>query len=238
MKISGETTVEIARLDGGLIVLDGGALANAFFAADEGSVGGESAASPTDSTAVDVIEIRDVETLNRKMRARTPQGRWASITGRRLSWLGEIDPALDLIEAEVGEWEAADAERLIGAALAAVVGEGRGVSVSTKMLHLKRPRLFPMLDQLVIEMLGAGISPGAPADVRAHQATRLVVHLRDEGRHNLSALRAIQAQLEVGAAERSLVRILDAILWLSHPAAGSPGRPRVFGCRLADGRQV
>ena len=32
--------------------------------------------------------------------------------------------------------------------------------------------------------------------------------------------------------ERSLVRILDAILWLAHPAAGNTGAKRVLACRM------
>jgi hypothetical protein len=147
--------------------------------------------------------------------------------------LTAIDPGLDLIEADDEAWKAADAERLVGAALTASIGQGRGVSVATKMLHLKRPRLFPVLDQLVAEMVGARISPDAPSDLRAQQATRLVLHLREQGRNNVRVLRGIQAMLAGEKIERSLVRILDAILWLSHPAAGIGGTRRIFECRLA-----
>ena len=50
---------------------------------------------------------------------------------------------LDLIETDDERWEEAKGGELTSAALEATVGSGRGVSVATKMLHLKRPRLFP-----------------------------------------------------------------------------------------------
>jgi hypothetical protein len=100
------------------------------------------------------------------------------------------------------------------------------------MLHLNRPQLFPVLDLLVSEMLGARI-PEATPDVRAGQAVRLALHLRAEGRNNLEPLRTIRVRLAEKGIERSLVRILDAILWLSHPGAGIGGTVRAFECRLA-----
>lgn len=226
-------TIRIGRLDGGLLVIDGAALSTAFFTQDPSSLGVGSYDSLAGRTHIDMIETSDIEALNRTMRARTAHGRWAPIAQTPLPWLTEIDPGLDLIEADDARWASAEAERLIGSALVAVVGEGRGVSVATKMLHLKRPRLFPILDQLVAEMLGMRISPDAPAEVRARQAARLIVHLRAQGRNNIRPLREIQAELAGQAFERSLVRILDAILWLSHPAASIAGVRRIFECRVA-----
>jgi hypothetical protein len=230
----GVTTLEIARLDGGLLVLEGGALSEQFFTRDPSSVGEGSYDSLAGKPPRDEIHRSDIEALNRTMRARTPHDRWASITETPLPWLRAIEPALDLIETNDEQWNTTGGERLVDAALAASVGPGRGVSVATKMLHLKRPRLFPVLDLLVAEMLGARISPEAPPDVRARQATRLVLHLRDQGRHNIRGLREIQTSLTQEKMERTLVRILDAVLWLSHPGAGVGGTRRIFECRLAD----
>jgi hypothetical protein len=100
------------------------------------------------------------------------------------------------------------------------------------MLHLKRPRLFPVLDSLVAEMLAAPISAEAPTDVRLAQAQRLVTHLRQEGGRNLEALLLLQEQLSTAGAVRSLVRILDAVLWVSHPAAGLGGTRKSIAVRL------
>jgi hypothetical protein len=81
-------------------------------------------------------------------------------------------------------------ERSILAALSAVVGQGRGVSVATKMLHLKRTRLFPILDRLVVEVLGGSLAEDAAPEIRARLAANLVLHVRTEGIRNLDALRA------------------------------------------------
>jgi hypothetical protein len=66
--------------------------------------------------------------------------------------LQEIPTDLDLIEAAEPDWVAAEGERLVRAALRSSFG--CGVAVATKLLQLKRPRLFPMLDALVAQMLG------------------------------------------------------------------------------------
>lgn len=219
MNIKEKTILRLVRLDGDSLVIEGAALAKAFFAQDASSVGSGSYDSLAGRTSVHTIETSDIEALNRTMRARTAHSRWAPITGVHLPWLEEIDPSLDLIEADDAQWELADGERLVGAALLAVVGQGRGVAVATKMLHLKRPRLFPILDRFVVEMLGGRIPDDALPNVRAQEATRLVVHLRRQGRDNIHALKEIQSQLSKQGFERSLVRILDAILWPSHPAA-------------------
>jgi Family of unknown function (DUF6308) len=169
------------------------------------------------------------------MRARTPHASWSPITGIELPWLDAIPHGLDLIEPTDAEWRDEGGEGLVREAITGCVGPGRGVSVATKMLHLKRPALFPVIDQLVAEMVGAPLSTEAPPNVRAQQATRVVLHLRGEGRRNIEALRDIQRDLESAGFGRSLVRILDAVLWSSHPAAGSKAARRVLSCEL-DGR--
>ena len=49
---------------------------------------------------------------------------------------------------------------------------------------------------------------------------------------NAEALRAIQGLLATERYERSLVRILDAALWLSRPAAGGPDAGRRFSVEM------
>ena len=86
--------------------------------------------------------------------------------------------------------------------------------MATKVLHLKRPRLFPVLDSLVVDLIGGPAYVKRPAE--------LLLHLRDQGRANLTSLTAIKAELasQEQPFERSLVRILDALLWSSQPTAG------------------
>lgn len=226
-----DTTLRIARLDGGDLLLDGLGLATTFFSVDPSSIGLGAYDTSAGHTSGNAIETRDVLALNATMRARTPHSRWESLFGAPLPWLLAIPADLDLIETDDPAWEATGAPDLIEAALIAMVGAGRGVSVGTKMLHLKRPNLFPILDELVLQLVGAGISRDAPPETRARRAAQVVLHLRREGLKNADALRTIRASLAESGFDRSLVRILDAVLWLSHPAAG--GVRRVFECRVA-----
>jgi|GEM_PF-2234703 len=226
------TMILIERFDGGLLELDGWGLAATFFTIDPSSVGTGSYDSLCGMTRRDQIDIVDVEALNRTMRARTAHDRWMPLIDTPLPWLQALEPAIDLIETDDDSWAQADAERNVLAALVAVVGPGRGVSVATKMLHLKRPRLFPILDRLVVEMLGGTLADDAVPEVRAQLAANLMLHVRTQGIRNLDPLREIQSELARLDFERSLVRILDAILWLAHPAAGNTGAKRVLACRM------
>lgn len=82
------------------------------------------------------------------------------------------------------------------------------------MLHLKRWRLVPVCDSLVAQQLGA--SDSLPT-------IELVEHLRAQGRANLDALRAIETYLAARRIDRSLVRILDGLLWTSHEESPTHG---------------
>lgn len=113
-----------------------------------------------------------------------------------------------------GEWSRVGGAERLAEAIEASVGPYRQLSVATKVLHLKRPRLFPVLDSLVIEQIGGLAHVKRPA--------RLLLHLREQGQRNFPALRAAQKYLAARHPpyERSLVRILDALLWATHPTAG------------------
>jgi hypothetical protein len=71
------------------------------------------------------------------------------------------------------------------AALTELLQKGRGVSVSTKMLHLKRPRLVPVLDSLVVAQLGSPM-PSTPA-----KAVSLIDHVRRVLHDNAAVLQQI-----------------------------------------------
>lgn len=167
------------------------------------------------------------------MRARSKHEWWEAVLNRELDWLAALNPELDLISAAEDEWQAADGERLAAAALAATIGPRRGPSVATKVLHLKRPRLFPVLDDFVAVMLGVNMPDDAPAERRIEIASRLMFHLRAQGRANLEQLQTIQALLSAEGTDRPLVRILDAIVWFSHPAAGVPNATREIVVKAA-----
>lgn len=75
-------------------------------------------------------------------------------------------------------------------------------------------------------MLGVNLPDDASAARRAEIAGELLLHLRAQGRANLPQLQAIATRLNSEGIGRPLVRILDAIIWFSHPAAGVPGAER------------
>ena len=119
------------------------------------------------------------------------------------------------------------------AALTAAIGDRRGPSVATKVLHLKRPRLFPVLDGLVATMLGVNMPEDAPHSRRVQISVGLLLHLRAQGRANLHQLQTIRALLNADGVDRPLVRILDAIVWFAHPAAGVPNAVREISVTAA-----
>jgi hypothetical protein len=228
-----DLTLYLTRLDDGELILDGAGLVHQFFKVDRSSVGIGAYDSLAGQGNADRIETIDIEALNRTMRARSSHAHWIELTSGPLPWLSAIPGDLDLIATDEQRWVGSGADPLVRAAIRYTVGSGRGVSVATKMLHLKRPRLFPVLDGLVAELLGRPITARDPAK-RADQATSLVLHLRREGRRNADALCAIRNELANHGMERSLVRVLDAALWLSHPAAGVKGVRRRFEVGLVD----
>ncbi len=207
------TTVRVGRLRRGpdLVINDAEELARIFFANDL-STGFALKTKNSPRTNADRIGVDDIREVNSVMRARTAYSRWSDLTGAgRLYWLKAIDPEWDLIEMDEGFW-VGRARRPIQVALQEVIQFGRGRSVATKVLHLKRPRLFPILDALVVEQLGVPVDGGP-------DAIELIDHLREQGRRNQRQLRKVQAFLGEGANSPSHIRIFDALLWSAHPAA-------------------
>lgn len=205
------SSIVVERMDGGprLVIDDAAALAYDFFRLDASSVGPNAYDAQIGKTDPDRITTADVTAINTTMRARSPHSAWESLTSAgSLPWLAAIPPQASLLGASDDEWRALrDAAE---AAFVAGIGPHRNLSVATKVLHLKRPRFFPVLDSLVIEQLG-GV--GRPA-------IAILEHVRRVGRDNLEALAIIAGMLEKVHIRRSDVRILDVLLWSTHPAAG------------------
>jgi Family of unknown function (DUF6308) len=229
--LGAQTMLHINRLDGERLVLDGLGLARGFFLGDPSSVAMDSYDSLAGRGASDRIETDDIRAINRTMRARSPHEAWSPVMNRPLDWLAALSPELDLIAADDREWQASNGAQLTTTALMATIGPRRGPAVATKVLHLKRPRLFPVLDDFVAVMLGMNMPGDASTPRRVRIAVQLVDHLRAEGRRNIEPLRAIRAALADEGIDRPLLRILDAIVWFSHPAAGVPGARRELAVR-------
>jgi uncharacterized protein DUF6308 len=206
-------TIEIRRMAPGPSLLIHGAefLALDFFHHDPSAAPGgfDELAGKGES---DRVTREDVVAINRTMRARSPQQAWQVLTDSvgAHDWLRAIDPDWDLLGVDDAAWSA-EVRPAIALALKEVIAPYRGLSVATKVLHLKRPRLFPVLDSLVLQQVGVteSIAPLAVID-----------HLRLEGRRNAPELNTIRELTAKDGYDRPLIRILDVVLWASHPAAG------------------
>jgi hypothetical protein len=157
---------------------------------------------------------------------------WEPVLASDQRWLREIPPDLDMVKADEDEWAAANGDALLAVAIGACIHPGIGLAGATKLLHLKRPRFMPILDQLVAEMMGVGLPNSPTVDQRVAIARRLGSAIRREGRRNLQVLRGIQAHLAKDDIDRPLIPIFDAILWFSHPAASVAGAKRSIDVRL------
>lgn len=229
-----DPTLTVARCAGGdpLVIPNARRVAEAFFAIDASSRPplNDDATEPYDewsaspNNKANRIEAYDLRVLNSSMRARTNAGWWTEHTAQNeLDWLVQVDPAWDLLEYSDEQWEACDGEAAVERLMLGIMRKGISVSVGTKMLHLKRPRLVPVLDDLVVQQLGGYVSSQAKYETRAHQMRELVAHVREQGRleANYTALSAIHDHLAapVTGQPRTLVRIFDALLWSSHPSS-------------------
>jgi hypothetical protein len=193
-------TVTIERMDKGprLILENADQLAILFFTRDASSVGKDPFDAHAGVGALDSITDDDVRAINATMGARSPHEAWRPLTdAASLDFLQALDIGVDLLAMTDHEWD---------------IGPYRNLAVATKILHLKRPGLFPVLDSLVVDQLGG--SGRDPID--------MVSHVRQQGLANIAALSAIQMQLagltvQNGPILRTRVRILDGLLWTSHP---------------------
>jgi Family of unknown function (DUF6308) len=205
--------IVIHRLDGGpsLIVEDASSLAHAFFSRDPSSIGPKSYDGRAGHGDPYRITTDDIRAINQTMRARSPHTAWEVLTSAGpLPWLAELDPSWDLVALPDREWERFGCTALVEVAFAAAIAPYRNLAVATKVLHLKRPSLFPVLDLLVVQQIGGiGRSP-----------IELLLHLRAEAQRNRFALQQVQTNLQKVHITRTLIRILDALLWSSHPGAG------------------
>ena len=234
-----DPTLRIARVEGdALIIPHARRLAEAFFEIDPSSRMpiSEGAIHAYDDWSIETrpnrFEPYDRTVLNTSMRARSPERWWTEpkedgayapqplLGGDDLAWLAQVERDADLFMPEE-DWVSLGMAEAIEVLMLGMLRKGVDVSVATKALHLKRPWLMPVLDSLVIEQLGTRVSgSGSTRTTRASQARGIVMHLREQGLAVIDELLLIQAYLrEIVGRERTLVRILDALLWSSHPGS-------------------
>jgi Family of unknown function (DUF6308) len=163
------------------------------------------------------ITERDIVAINATMAARASHGDWAEF------WANDDDiPSLvavaltwDLLEMTDTEWLTCGVSERLADVLAAIWGYQRKLSRVTKVLHIKRPALIPVCDSYVVQAVGG-------RSVTVADGVRVIEHLRKQGRANLPTLKAIQTSLAQTGFDRSLVRILDAIIWSNDPRTVRP----------------
>jgi hypothetical protein len=223
--------MRVEREDGELLVLDGLALVRGFLSRDLSARPGgyNDHAGRGDPRA---ISLDDVVLVNATMRSRAEHARWLPIIEGQQRWLSRIPTDLDILEADDETWATANGDRLVNEAIDRCIRPYIALARATKVLHLKRPRIFPVLDELVLQMMGVAVP--ARADARTDAAQRAVAAIRREGRRNLRALRRIQKTTATRELRLSLVRIFDIALWFSHPAAGVEGATREIKVQLRD----
>ena len=203
--------LELVPLNGSPFTIDyAGDLAEFFFRANPSSVG----PNAYDERVLKGIEPNriipgDVTAVNQTMAARTSYKHWKLFTDAVVdeSWLTALDPDWDLYAMTEKEWLRDDVHEHLGVAFKAVIGPYRRPAVATKVLHIKRPRLIPVCDSYVARTMGFEL-------VDSSGLLRLVMHLHKQGQANVEPLLEIQAQLSEIGIERTLVRILDALLWM------------------------
>jgi hypothetical protein len=196
-----------------LVVADPYARALKFFSEDASSVGPlaydpyiAGGGSPPNR-----IVLEDVVAINRTMRARSSHSRWEPVIERgELPELAAVDPKWDGFMTSDDEWERSEILLRITSLIDAILGRGVGVSVATKVLHIKRPALIPICDSYVLQLMGI---PG----ITGASAAALIQHLRDSREELLPVLNEIQARLRAVGIDRTLVRIMDVLIWGSHP---------------------
>lgn len=137
-----------------------------------------------------------------------------------LPWLLALGREWDLVTTPDEQWQG---ER-VGDRIAEAVGDiislkGRGVAQATKLLHLKRPALVPVIDSNVARALGATLSADGSVETRVAQTCAIVEHFREIGPALRPQLEQVDAHLPSAGIERSLVRILDCLIWCSEEEA-------------------
>ena len=196
-----------------LIVEDPWKTALKFFTENSSSIGTRSydtyvieGASPPDK-----LTDADVSAINKTMGARSPHGDWANLIKRGdLPELAAIGRNLDLFQTPDTVWAKERAPIRLAALFRVVIGKGIGIARATKVLHIKRPALIPVCDSYVLGLMGI-------PNVGADSGVALVEHLRAVRKELLPILLDIQERLRQRGCDRTLVRIVDSLLWSAYP---------------------
>lgn len=219
-----EMNSPVIRLPTGRVIRFADEKAALFFITDVSAIGAASYDTWVRSkeNLKNAFTAADLRAINTTMRARTAAKHWTAFTKREeLPWLAALHQEWDLIETSDEEWRASGCEERLLHALRQLDGPYRRASVMTKLLHMKRPRLVPICDSYVAKSMGRTAWD-------AESTASLILALRETGRTNIDGLREISSRLASIGFDRSLVRILDVLLWFDAPYGGTPGPYGLF----------
>jgi hypothetical protein len=184
-----------------------------FFTRDRSSVGPRSydayvyAGGSPPNRVVDA----DVSAINVTMGARSPHDDWRSLIKRGdLPQLQALRTDLDLFKTPDTVWVRERVPSRLAALFETVIGKGIGIARATKVLHIKRPALIPVCDSYVLGLMGI-------PNVGADSGVALVAHLRSIRHELLPILLECQVRLRRQALNRTLVRIVDSLIWSAYP---------------------
>ncbi len=184
-----------------------------FFTEDRSSTGSRSydAYVMSGGSPAHRITAQDVLAINTTMGARSPRSDWARLIKRGdLPQLEAISRDIDLFQASDKLWIDEQVSAKLEKLFKIVIGRGIGIARATKMLHIKRPMLIPVCDSYVLKLMGI-------PDVGAESGVAPVEHLRAIRKDLLPTLHSLQNRLREMGCDRTLVRILDSLLWSGYP---------------------
>ena len=215
--------LEIHRASYGSLRLPGAdAVAVEFFTDDISS--NDPGHASFDERAISHVELRydetDTTAIRRGMRLnRLPRGLWPWVRDEAPAHLlAALPPGLDLIDSSDAEIDAAwdDLSAALAGFIAPAAGARRRLAVATKIMHLKRPRLVPILDRNVLSVLGLHLADDASHAKQIEMGLTAAALIRREGRRNREPLAVVEESLRAADLERSPNRILDGLLWLAY----------------------
>lgn len=209
--MTGDGPIRLRRAD--VIVETPWKTALKFFTENSSSIGSRSydAYVMAGRSPANRVTEADVRAINVTMGARSPHVDWAKLIKRGdLSELKSLNQNLDLFQTSDRRWSKERVPVRLAALFNVVIGKGIGIARATKVLHIKRPRLIPVCDSYVLRLMGI-------PDVGAESGVALVEEIRAIRNDLLPTLLDLQGRLRERGFDRTLVRILDSLLWSGYP---------------------
>ncbi len=167
MRLRDPLDLTVRRIDDSELHLrDCARLTELFFASDVSSRGPESYDAWAEHSDPERITQADVDVLNKTFRAMIMQlSEWENLyTEEPPPWLTALDQEWDLVTTPPEVWEEAAIPAKIETAIRAII-EPRpaGVAQATKLLHVKRRHLVPVVDSYVKRAVHGQLSDSGEA---------------------------------------------------------------------------